>query len=135
MMAVVRLKISVVRIAERKAPLPSTAVQCSSENTGVVMNQPTRVMKLPPMRTRTGITVSISRRATIRPKMTGPHVPRSTSPGLKLPVIVVYRRRDTSHRCTGTITAIRTSMMLASAVACPYSGGSKTRMKWKILVE
>ena len=87
-------------------------------------------MKLPPMSVRAGITTSIASSTASAPNTSHLYLPRSISPGLNCPDTVVYCRRDNSQRWTGMMMAMRTSVMLASAVALPYWGGSNSRTNW-----
>ena len=76
-------------------------------------------MKLPTRSAIAGPMVSSASRARMAPKTTPFHFPRLISPGLKLPVTVVYRRREMIHRCRGMMTAMTTSVRDASTVAPP----------------
>ena len=55
----------------------------------------------------------------IDPKMNHLILPSSIRPGRKLPVMVVYLRRVIIQRCSGTMSRMTSSVMLANTVAPP----------------
>ena len=98
MMAVDTLNKRVFLNAFTKRSSLNTSVQCLIVNSGVALKKPTRVMKLPPINTRIGATISIIRTKITKAVAAGCHLPSEISPGRIWPVTVVYRFLVSSQR-------------------------------------